>query len=151
MLFQRLQTLFERLSKGYFQSFFWRNFYGNKIIIIKAILFEPRLAVKNILPNTWILDLNSKWGSQNPFQVWGPISSIYFEPFINFLVVGHSLYKIHYNVFGFLFSDFLFLLGLDLLKHIVSTYKTGRIFRIDFTLSNWPHFHSVNLIFTSCM
>ena len=55
---------------------------------------------QNVLPNTWILDLSVKRGSQQPIQVLGPrqkwvnFPPTFFQLFINFLVDFHLLYNI---------------------------------------------------------
>ena len=58
----------------------------------------------NVLPNTWILDLSVKRGSQQPFQVltprqkWVNLPPTFYEFFIDFLVDFYLLCNIKKNL-----------------------------------------------------
>ena len=85
---------FLRPAKSRHKLFRAQFLFGTKI----------KTTYQNTLPNTWILDLSVKRGSQRPVSVLGPrqkrvdLPPTFFQLFINFLVDFHLLCRIPKNL-----------------------------------------------------
>ena len=66
--------LFSSLWLRYYEMWFLRLAKSRRKLFWTQFLFgtEIKSTFKNVLPNTWILDLSVKWRSQQPISVLSP-------------------------------------------------------------------------------